>query len=127
MAEPDNTLELTLAKVLSLGVLVSGGFLILGLAGMLVTGQTGYPAAVTDFSRVRPEVFPHTPGAILAGLREGRPLALVSLGLLVLILTPMLRVASAVVLYFREHDWLYTGIAGGVLLMLVLGMALGAH
>lgn len=127
MARPDHTLELTLAKILTTGVLVSAGLLVLGMAGMLVTGETGYPAAVTDFSRVRAEAYPHTPGALLAGLMEGRPLALVSCGLLLLILTPMLRVASSVVLFFRERDALYTGISSGVLLMLVLGMALGAR
>jgi len=127
MAEPDDTLELTLAKILSTGVLVSAGLLILGMAGMLVMRETGYAPAVTDFSRVSPEAYPHTPAAMIAGLKAGRPLAMVSLGLLVLILTPMLRVASSVVLFFRERDYLYVGIAGGVLLMLVLGMALGAH
>ena len=53
--------------------------------------------------------------AVLRG--EGRPL--IQLGLLILIATPIARIAVSVIGYLLERDWLYT-----VLTVIVLGMIL---
>ncbi|MNY07064.1 hypothetical protein D3C86_1398490 [compost metagenome] len=49
------------------------------------------------------------------------------LGLLCLILTPMLRVVTSLILFIKQRDWLYTGLCAFVLAMLLIGMLLGAH
>lgn len=121
----DDDLELMLSKLLAGGVLLSGSILVIGMVALLLTRQTGYPPTALDFGQVHPEAYPHSLPSLIDGLRHGRPLAILSLGLLVLVATPVLRVASSIVLFFRQRDFLYTGICTFVLLMLLLGMALG--
>ncbi|MEZ0321403.1 MAG: DUF1634 domain-containing protein [Thermus sp.] len=62
----------------------------------------------------------------LAGLLPralaGQPEAWVALGLWVLILTPMARVALSALLFAWERDWLYTGVTLWVLTLLILSL-----
>lgn len=46
-------------------------------------------------------------------------------GVLILLVTPVVRVFVAMVLFFREKDWRYGWISAGVLLILLLGSVLG--
>jgi uncharacterized membrane protein len=46
-------------------------------------------------------------------------------GVLIMLLTPLVRVLVAMVLFFREKDWRYGWISAGVLLILLLGSVLG--
>jgi uncharacterized membrane protein len=46
-------------------------------------------------------------------------------GVLVLLVTPVVRVVVAMVLFFREKDWRYGWISAGVLLILLLGSLFG--
>jgi uncharacterized membrane protein len=46
-------------------------------------------------------------------------------GVLILLVTPVMRVFAAMVLFFREKDWRYGWISAGVLLILLLGSLLG--
>jgi uncharacterized membrane protein len=48
-----------------------------------------------------------------------------TVGVLVMMSTPVLRVAVTIVLFFREHDWKYTAISAGVLIILLLGSVFG--
>lgn len=131
MAEPtrdqDTEVELVLARLLSGGVVVSAGILIAGMLGMVLLGHTGYPASVADLGRVHPEAYPHALPSLIEGIRTGRPLALVALGLLVLVLTPVLRVAVSVALFLKQRDYLYAGICAFALGMLLTGMLIGAE
>jgi len=46
-------------------------------------------------------------------------------GVLIMLLTPLVRVLVAMVLFFREKDWRYGWISAGVLLILLLGSVFG--
>ncbi len=46
-------------------------------------------------------------------------------GVLILLVTPVVRVVVAMVLFFREKDWRYGWISAGVLLILLLGSVFG--
>ena len=46
-------------------------------------------------------------------------------GVLIMLLTPLVRVFVAMVLFFREKDWRYGWISAGVLLILLLGSVFG--
>lgn len=46
-------------------------------------------------------------------------------GVLIMLLTPLVRVFVAMVLFFREKDWRYGWISVGVLLILLLGSVFG--
>ena len=87
-----STLDRRLGVVLQAGVLVSA---VLLTAGLLLT---------------------------VAGPWSGAARALLHAGLLVLMATPMLRVAISVVEYLRQRDWFFFGTSFAVLLVLVATM-----
>jgi uncharacterized membrane protein len=49
-------------------------------------------------------------------------LGLLSLGVAILIATPVVRVAILIFVFAREHDWLYTAVSAFVLGVLILGL-----
>lgn len=71
-------------------------------------------------------VYPHRLADVFAQVREERGQALVMLGLLLLIATPVARVAFSIVAFAFERDRLYVAITAVVLLLLVVSFAIGA-
>lgn len=71
-------------------------------------------------------VFPHTISAVLHGaaLRQGQ--AIVMIGLLFLIATPVARVAFSIVVFALQGDRLYVAITTTVLVLLVISFMAGA-
>jgi uncharacterized membrane protein len=49
-------------------------------------------------------------------------IGLLSLGVMILIATPIVRVAILIFVFAREHDWLYTAVSTFVLGVLILGL-----
>ncbi len=107
------------SAVLIIGVAVSAvligvGFmaaLAIGWQGSL-TGAAPVAAATTDFSDL--------PGRLVSL----EPAAIVQLGLLVLLATPVTRVAASVIGFAMEGDRLYTAITLAVLLILLTSIFL---
>lgn len=76
----------------------------------------------------RGERLPHDVVAmpeIMARVAQGEPAAYLSLGLLVLLATPALRVVGALLLFALERDGRYVLVAGAVLAVMGLGALLG--
>ena len=103
--------------VLIVGVVISATLIGAGFAGSLGVGWEGslrgLPATralASDFS------------AVWAGLRELRPIALAQAGLLVLVATPVVRVAASFVAFVLERDRLYAAITLGVLTILLVSL-----
>jgi uncharacterized membrane protein len=120
-------LELVLSTVLRAGVLSS---LALVLAGTLVTfiHQPGLVSSPDELARLtQPGAsFPHTLRDVVTGLADLRGQAIVVLGLLLLIATPVTRVTVSILLFMEENDRVYAGITTVVLALLVLGFVIGA-
>ena len=118
-AEHDHRLrqtELVISHVLRGGVIASAAVILLGVLWFyLQMAITGHAALG----------YPHTFGGIIRRLFHGEPLALVALGLLILLLTPILRVAISIVVFALEHDWRYTVITVLVLIILLVSLLLG--
>jgi uncharacterized membrane protein len=55
----------------------------------------------------------------------GKPYAIIGFGTLLLIATPVLRVALSVVFFLVQRDWLYVGITVFVLAVLLLSLVAG--
>lgn len=110
--------ELIISVVLRGGVLLAAAIIALGVLlfylGTLRAG--GYPSHL---------VYPKSAGAVFAGLAHGEPVAVIALGLLVLLLTPVLRVLVSVVTFAMEHDWRYTWITLLVFCILLVSFLLG--
>jgi uncharacterized membrane protein len=71
------------------------------------------------------ETVPHQIGDIFAMIAQGRGQGIVALGLLVLIATPIMRVALSVVTFWLEKDRAFVWITAGVLSLLIISLLLG--
>lgn len=60
-----------------------------------------------------------TLGGILSSFGEFTPVGWIQTGVLVLILTPILRVALSLADFIKEHDWLYVLITAVVLAVII--------
>lgn len=123
--------ELALSALLRTGVVLSVAVTALGLVLLFATGGQTH---LMDGGTSRLIAYPPTASAlhvestlrdVAQGLAAGDPAALIALGLLMLIATPIMRVAASVVLYALEGDYRYVAITLFVLGVLVLGMWLG--
>jgi uncharacterized membrane protein len=122
--------ELIVSTLLRYGVLISLALVALGVVLLFAAGSTGYGQGLELQGLLSAEgapagAWPQTLGAVLSGVLAGRPYALILLGLLLLIATPVLRVAVSVVLFALERDYLYVGITLFVLAVLALSFFLG--
>jgi uncharacterized membrane protein len=118
-------LSVIVSRVLLVGVLVSGAVLFAGMVLMLVEGMTGYQEPFsTQLLTSKPGSlsFPTTIGGVLAGALALKPVAVIELGAILLILTPVVRVASSAVLFLAQKDYLYTLVTAAVFVILVVSI-----
>lgn len=111
--KPD--MEVLISAAMRGGVYLSAAVIVLGLVLHFATGISGYPRGT----------FPTSIGAVIQGASQLKPAAIVSLGLFLLIATPIFRVALSVLLFLFEKDYLYAGITLAVFLILVLAITFG--
>lgn len=111
--------ELIISNVLRGGVLLSA----VVIAGGVIAFYRRYLAAGGRGVSNRP--FPHSLTGVAQGLSGGDPLAIIALGLLILLATPVLRVAVSIVAFALERDWRYTAITTLVLAILIVSFLLG--
>lgn len=103
--------------VLQGGIVISSTTILLGMV-LLMFSPGG-------LSTIQLQSFPATPGQIWAGLLTFQPLAIIVLGLLILMVTPVIRVAISALAFGLEHDRVYVGITLLVLAILCIGFLLG--
>lgn len=118
----DERLELNMSRLLIAGVIISGGLVAIGgLLYLLHHGLekpeygtfSGEPADLTGLKAVFTLIF------------QGRGTAIVMLGILVLIATPIARIIFAVIGFALEKDRLYTMISLIVLLIILASLFSG--
>ncbi len=109
--------ELIISGVLRGGVLLSAGLIAVGVVTFYAQGIWRSPTARS--------AFPHTLASVAQGVLHGEPLAIIALGLLVLLATPVIRVFVSIVAFLLEGDRLYALITALVLLILVASFILG--
>ncbi len=111
--------ELIISGVLRGGVVLSAAVILLGVVLYYLRNPRANPAIA------QPEAFPHSLAAVLAGLAHADGLAIIVLGLLILLATPVIRVAVSIVAFALEGDRLYVAITALVLLILVVSFIAG--
>ena len=62
---------------------------------------------------------------LVHGMRHGQPHAVMIIGLYVLTLVPLARVAFTLVLFLKERDFIYVAATAYVLAALIMGVMLG--
>lgn len=126
-ARDPHALEDLVGGVLLIGVLTAAAIIAVGL-GLLIPAGTGKGILLEQLMsehRVLVAGLPTSLGEVLAGALRGRPVAVIDLGLTVLILTPVLRVAFSAVFFALHGDRRYALISTTVLALLLLGFVLG--
>ena len=116
-----------ISRLLRGGVLLSIATVVLGLLFTFVH-HPEYVSSRTDLRELTnaQTVYPHTIRDVVAQTRAHRGQAIVMLGLLLLIATPVARVAFSVVAFMVEGDRVYVCITIGVLALLLFSLAIGA-
>jgi uncharacterized membrane protein len=119
-------LEMLISRILRAGVIASVTLIVVGMVASFVQHPDYLSSSAVLDSAVGPgATFPHEFDALLAGSRQLRGEAIVTLGLLVLIATPVLRVAVSVVAFVQHRDRTYALITAAVLCLLLLSLVLG--
>lgn len=94
------------------GLLVSSLLLVVGVALVFASHED------------RPAAMPEAGFELLRHALEGDGLALLHVGLLLLIITPALRVSILAVGWAIERDWIFTLVASSVLILLAISLVL---
>jgi uncharacterized membrane protein len=118
----DTRMETIMGRLLQAGVMLAAGIVLAG-GGMLLLTRGGAQPDYRTFV-AHPLQLRHSE-ELLTGLARGDAAAIVELGILVLIATPICRVAFAAVAFAIERDRLYVAISLIVLAVLLLGMLRG--
>lgn len=118
--------ELLISRLLRTGVLASLALIVAGTALTFLH----HPAYLSDRAALDgltgPQAsFPHTIPTVMAGVADLRGQAIVALGLLVLIATPVLRVAVSIATFAYQRDRTFVAVTTAVLFLLLLSFALG--
>src|SRR4051794_37747915 len=116
----ERNMAILIGRTLRIGVLTSAAFIILGLVLYFVTGKG--PQTVDEVLAKGQEVTQIRPATIIDGLRDTSPESFIQVGILVLILTPFVRVAMTLWLFARQRDWTSVALAAIVLCILLLGL-----
>lgn len=123
--------ELIVSYLLRAGVAISFVTVTVGIVLLVATGKTGYGAfdaahvhRVIEYQGKQPS-FPSSLKDVWDGLRDAKPYAFISLGLLMLIATPVTRVAVTCVAFLVERDYQYVLITGFVFCVLMLSFLMG--
>ena len=108
--------RLLVSRVLLVGVTTSAVLLAAGLLGSLLVGWDGSLVGAPPTTGAATD-----PGALVADVLALRPIGLARAGLVVLVATPVVRVAASVVAFTLEGDRLYATVT-----LVVLAILLGS-
>ena len=118
--------ELIISAVLRVGVLTS---LLVIVVGSLLTflHHPEYVSSASDLSRLMQPgaAVPHSIHEVITGIGKLRGQSIVAAGLLLLILTPVVRVAVSILAFRAQRDRTYVLITSVVLVLLLLSFVLG--
>lgn len=111
-----------ISLVLKYGVVTSAVILLVGLSLLLAEKPAGLPASIsqlisTDYARPTLDL-----GQLFSGAVNGQPISVISLGLVVLLATPIARVLASVLIFAVEKDKVYVAITLIVLAILLLSL-----
>lgn len=119
-------IEILISITLRTGVVISVAVMLLGLVVTFAHHPDYFHSrpALGELTNSR-EVFANTLGAVFRGVRALRGQSIATLGILLLIATPVVRVAISVVLFAAQRDRRYVLITAAVLVLLLTSLATG--
>jgi uncharacterized membrane protein len=123
-AADDAHMELVMGRLLQVGVLLAATVVLIGGVMYLFT-HAGESPNYRTFTASQPVLLLH-PAALLRGIAHGDASAILRLGILLLVATPICRVIFAAIAFAMERDRLYVAISVTVLGVLLYGMLRGS-
>lgn len=125
-AGPSRSIEALIGTILRVGVLTSVIVVVVGVS----ISSVRHPASLVSAYELDRLIeihgnYPSSLPGVVEGVRHGQGGAIVSAGLLLLVLTPVVRVAASLVLFARERDWRFVVVTAVVLLLLLVSFAVG--
>jgi uncharacterized membrane protein len=123
---PARRVELVISMLLRIGVATSLTVIVAGTILSFVhhPEYVSAPEALAHLTQPG-AAFPHTLSQVLDSLRAQRGQAVVVIGVLLLVATPVLRVAASIVGFVYQRDRAYVAITSVVLALLLLSFWLG--
>ena len=124
--EPIGGVEILISWLLRVGVVTSLSMIVIGLLLMFIH-HPSYLISMMDLQRLTSPgaAFPHTLREVVDGLLVGRGQAVVAVGLLVLIVTPIMRVTVSIIGFALQRDRAFVLITSVVLTILIVSFVLG--
>ena len=110
-----------IGNLLRFGVIISSTIILVGCLLLFAENNTGYYALTTAeelFARQNKFLVGFVP--LIQGIMAGKPFAIIDLGLIVLLATPILRVAVSIFLFAAERRYILVGITAAVLVILII-------
>lgn len=125
-AEPIGRIELLISWLLRVGVVTSLSMIFIGLLLMFIH-HPSYLVSMVDLQRLTSPgaAVPHTLREVVNGFLFGRGQAVVAVGLLMLIVTPIMRVAVSIIAFAVQRDRAFVFITSVVLIILIISFVLG--
>jgi uncharacterized membrane protein len=119
----DKDMQVLLGQVLRAGTVISVSVVLIG--GVIFLWRHGQ--AISDYKTFKgiPD-FVRNPSGIIYGILAGKGQAIIQLGIVLLIATPVLRVIFSAVGFVLEKDYLYVGISV-LVLCIILFSAISGH
>ena len=118
----DHAIEQFIGRLLQVGVLLAAAVTLLG--GAMLLAHHGQSLADYRVFRGEPE-FLRSLAGVLGAAKMGDSRAIVQLGLVLLIATPIARVAFTLVAFALQRDRMYVGVTFVVLVLLLFGLLFG--
>jgi uncharacterized membrane protein len=118
----DHAVEQFVGRLLQIGVAISALVILVG--GVMLLAHHGGEAPSFGTFAGEPEGL-STLAGILRGVGAGDARAIIQFGLVLLIATPILRVAFTWVAFFLQRDRVYVGVTTVVLALLLYGLLYG--
>ena len=118
----DTDMQAIIGWVLRAGVIIS--MLVVVFGGIVYLYRHGHE--VHDYSRFKgvPD-FVHSFSGIVNGIITFKGRAIIQAGIVLLILTPVIRVIFSAIGFLIEKDYMYVGLTLVVLFVIILGMLTG--
>ncbi|HVC27875.1 MAG TPA: DUF1634 domain-containing protein [Nitrososphaerales archaeon] len=123
MTEGKTDFRAVIGLVLRYGVIVSFTLVALGTVLLFLEGQTGYyPMGTAEqlFDSQNRFLIGLVP--LIQGVASAKPYAIIDLGLVVLLATPLARVTISIFLFIDEKRYAFVAITATVLTILLLSM-----
>jgi uncharacterized membrane protein len=124
-SEKVGALELTLSLVLRIGLAISIAIILVGMGLFFAGGDGKNGPQVLQTMMSRSGAWLAGFHDIIRGVSSFNPMAWISLGIFLLILTPTMRVGISFFLFWQQKDRVYMAITAIVFTLLTVSLVLG--